>query len=328
MIDPVTTSLKDVQQRLLGLLTPQSILVGHSLNSDLQALKLTHPFIVDTAILYPHPRGPPLKSSLKWLAQKYLGREIQKGDGATGHDSIEDARACLGLVRQECEKGPLWGTSETSNEPIFKRLSRSPKANSISTVEGQREGKVGAIVDVGGSKPGFRSMAPYFIACSSDAAMSDAVRRCVLGDTDGAYIPGDGVELTWARFRSLEKLRGWVSDNRGGIGSFKEPETNGNNVKAQPEPSPKELDAVISEICRCVKEIRDFLPPCTLLMLYSGTGDPRPLVKLQEMQRKFKKEFNTKKWDELSVKWTDVEEQALKSACKRARRGLGMMTVT
>ncbi|KAL4874038.1 hypothetical protein BDV12DRAFT_158935, partial [Aspergillus spectabilis] len=89
MMDPVITTLADIQQRLLSLFTPRTILVGHSLNSDLNALKLTHPFIVDTTFLYPHPRGPPLKASLKWLTQKYLGKEIQKG--TTGHDSIEDA---------------------------------------------------------------------------------------------------------------------------------------------------------------------------------------------------------------------------------------------
>ncbi|KAI7092453.1 hypothetical protein KC352_g40302, partial [Hortaea werneckii] len=98
MLEGVTTSLADIQKKLLSILTPQTILVGHSLNSDLNALKITHPYIIDTALLYPHPRGPPLKSSLKWLAQKYLSREIQKGHGSTGHDSVEDAKACLDLV--------------------------------------------------------------------------------------------------------------------------------------------------------------------------------------------------------------------------------------
>ena len=68
MLDPVTTTLKDIQNRLLKLLHPRTILVGHSLDSDLKALQLTHPFIVDTTILFPHARGPPLKNSLKFLS--------------------------------------------------------------------------------------------------------------------------------------------------------------------------------------------------------------------------------------------------------------------
>ncbi|KAL8991946.1 MAG: hypothetical protein Q9169_007511, partial [Polycauliona sp. 2 TL-2023] len=126
-MNPITTSLPDIQKRLLDILTPATILVGHSLNSDLEALKLTHPFIIDTSILYPHPRGPPLKSSLKWLAQKYLSREIQKGHGSLGHDSIEDSRACLDLVKKKCEKGPEYGSVTSNSETIFKRLSRTPK---------------------------------------------------------------------------------------------------------------------------------------------------------------------------------------------------------
>ena len=127
-LENVTTSLKNIQDRLLKEITPKHILIGHSLNSDLMALKLTHPFVIDTSILYPHPRGPPMKSSLKWLAQKYLGREIQKGHGTKGHDSIEDAQACLDLVKMKCERGPQWGTSEATVESIFKRLKRTPKA--------------------------------------------------------------------------------------------------------------------------------------------------------------------------------------------------------
>src|SRR6187402_3407311 len=78
MLKPVTTTLQDIQKKLLEILHPRTILIGHSLNSDLTALQITHPYIVDTAIIYPHPRGPPLKSSLKWLAQRYLNRQIQK----------------------------------------------------------------------------------------------------------------------------------------------------------------------------------------------------------------------------------------------------------
>ena len=62
--------------------------------------------------------------------------------------------------------------------------------------------------------------------------------------------------------------------------------------------------------------------------MYSGTGDPREMARLQEMQRTFKREYATKKWDQLSVKWTDVEEQALKMACRKAREGLGFVTIT
>lgn len=77
-----------------------------------------------------------------------------------------------------------------------------------------------------------------------------------------------------------------------------------------------------------LKAIYDVLPPCTAFIIYSGSGDPREMSRLSNMQVQFKKEYRTKKWDELSVRWTDVEEQGLKAAAKEAREGgLGFMTI-
>ena len=320
-LENVTTSLKDIQYRLLEEITPKHILIGHSLNSDLIALKLTHPFVIDTSILYPHPRGPPMKSSLKWLAQKYLGREIQKGHGTKGHDSIEDARACLDLVKMKCERGPQWGTSEATVESIFKRLKRTPKAGSI---DASTDGKTGAIVDQGAPERNFGSMASYCIGCADDAEIVAGVKRAVLGDEDGSYIPGGGVDFTWARFQELAAFRGWWNDNRR---SFTDHNPQDSLPTSTDSPSLTLAESVAKTVSN-IKAVRDLLPPCTLLVLYSGTGDPREMARLQEMQRTFKREYAVKKWDELSVKWTDAEEQALKMACRKARDGLGFLTIT
>lgn len=325
-MDPVTTSLADIQKRLLEILTANTILVGHSLDSDLEALKLTHPFIVDTSILYPHPRGPPLKSSLKWLAQKYLGREIQKGHGSLGHDSIEDSRACLDLVKKKCEKGLEWGSVASTSETIFKRLSRTPKKGPRDTAPLGGQGKLGAIVDHGAPEKNFGQMASFSIGCSTDSEVVDAVKRAVAGDPDGATIPGGGVDFTWARMRDLEKARRWSNNDRYDLIQMDDP-TGQPNEKSI-EPSPSELAARVTAAVSCIKQVHESLPPCTLLVVYSGTGDPRDLARLQQMQRTFKQEYKTKKWDQLSVKWTDVEEQALKRACKKAREGLGFVTIT
>ena len=321
-LEHVTTNLKDIQDRLLKEITPKHILIGHSLNSDLMALKLTHPFVIDTSILYPHPRGPPMKSSLKWLAQKYLGREIQKGHGTKGHDSIEDARACLDLVKMKCERGPQWGTSEATVESIFKRLKRTPKAGT--SIDAGREGKTGAIVDQGAPERNFGSMASYCIGCADDAGVVAGVKRAVLGDDDGSYIPGGGVDFTWARFQELAGFRGWWNDNRRHVS---------NHTPQDSDPVSTDIPSTtlaesVTKTVNNIKAVRDFLPPCTLLVVYSGTGDPREMARLQEMQRTFKREYAVKKWDELSVKWTDTEEQALKMACRKAREGLGFVTIT
>lgn len=103
-LQSITTTLGDVQAYLRTIITPSTILIGHSLESDLHALQLSHPRCIDTAILFHHPRGRPLKPGLAWLTRKWLGRTIQdRGPG--GHDPEEDARACMDLLKAKIKNG-------------------------------------------------------------------------------------------------------------------------------------------------------------------------------------------------------------------------------
>ena len=322
MLEGVTTTLQDIQQKLTtSILTPDTILMGHSLNSDLSALKLTHPYIIDTALLFPHPRGPPLKSRLKWLAQRYLSREIQKGHGSTGHDSIEDAKACLDLVKQKCEKGKAWGTSEASGESIFKRLGRhqKPKRDKVNPI-GPDEYREGAVVDWGEPTRGYGAQARVAIGCESDDEIVAGIQRALTGDKDSSVVPKGGVDFIFARLRELEAHRGWwnrstTADNASLLSSTTESN------------SAADLSAVVSETVQHIRQIYDSLPLCTAFIVYSGSGDPRELGEMQALQQKFKEEYRVKKWDQLSVRWTDDEEQKLRKACEKARRGIGFITV-
>jgi RNA exonuclease 1 len=337
MLDPVTTSLSDIQARLLEILHPRTILIGHSLNADLGALKMTHPFIIDTSILYQHPRGPPLKSSLKFLTQRYIGREIQKGHGNKGHDSIEDAKACLDLVKQKCERGPTWGTSEASGESIFKRLRRSHRPANRGTYTGASTGRLGGVVDWGRPEKAFGAFADVCIGCKDDEEVVQGVKTAVNGDANGEKVPGDGLDFVWARLRGLEALRGWWNDSRNlndagliakaaAVAAHGGPEpafaSNGTT-----EVTPEVLAAAVTKTVSYVTAIYDSLPPCTAFIVYTGTGDPREMSRLQAQQQQFRKEYRLKNWDELSVKWTDDEEQALKRAVQTARNGLGFVVI-
>lgn len=323
-LDPVMTTLSDIQQKLLTILTPRTVLVGHSLNSDLTAVKITHPFIVDTTFIYPHPRGPPLKCSLKWLTQKYLGKEIQKG--TTGHDSVEDSRAVLDLVKQKCEKGEKWGSSEASNESIFRRLSRTPRPGQPPTTG---EGRTGAVVDWGNPARGLGAQATVAIGCDDDEGIVRGVSSTVNGDESNQSIPGSGVDFTWARLRELEIHRGWCNrlpdPNNANESTAFNPAAEGTSTSTT---AGADLAAKVSNAVSNIQAIYDSLPPCTLFMVYSGTGDPREISRLQAMHKQYRAEFQSRKpWDELSVKWTDTEEQALKKACESARQGCGFMCV-
>ncbi|KAE8386601.1 hypothetical protein BDV23DRAFT_196303 [Aspergillus alliaceus] len=83
---------------LFKLLQPETPLIGHAIDNDLNACRIIHPTVIDTVILYPVGAGLPNRMGLKTLSRKYLDRHIQTG-GNLGHDSKEDAIATGDLVR-------------------------------------------------------------------------------------------------------------------------------------------------------------------------------------------------------------------------------------
>ncbi|KAJ8040486.1 RNA exonuclease 1-like [Holothuria leucospilota] len=95
-LEYVKTTLQNVQAVLLSMFSSDTILIGHSLESDLLALKLIHSTVIDTALVFPHRRGPPYKRALRTLTAEYLQKLIQ--DDESGHDSMEDARSCMELM--------------------------------------------------------------------------------------------------------------------------------------------------------------------------------------------------------------------------------------
>jgi hypothetical protein len=105
------------RQLLFHLISPETPLIGHAIDNDLNTLRIIHPVIIDTVLLYPHPKGLPIKYGLKTLASMHLNRHIQ-ASGEIGHDSNEDAVATGDLVTVKVRekwkrmKGEGWGFQE------------------------------------------------------------------------------------------------------------------------------------------------------------------------------------------------------------------------
>lgn len=95
-------TLQEVQKDLLKFIFEDTILIGHSIENDLKALKLIHRSIIDTSIVFPHYYGLPYRRSLKSLTKSILKRDIQTADN--GHCSFEDSRACLELMLWKVRK--------------------------------------------------------------------------------------------------------------------------------------------------------------------------------------------------------------------------------
>lgn len=95
----IVESLEAARTLFYSIINPETILIGHGLENDLNACRMVHHKVVDTAIVFPHPRGLPLRYGLKSLASQHLGLTIQIENDGKGHDSAEDARAAGELVR-------------------------------------------------------------------------------------------------------------------------------------------------------------------------------------------------------------------------------------
>jgi len=131
-LEDVDYTVADAQAELRKLLTPHTVMIGHSLNNDLAALRLECPLVVDTAFLF-GLEGCPLTRlpSLKHLVEKVLGNKSFRGDNGQGvHDCGDDAQAALDVVlhrlRMSSEDGGdepvIWLEPPESPKPMEIRV--------------------------------------------------------------------------------------------------------------------------------------------------------------------------------------------------------------
>ncbi|KAI1712357.1 putative RNA exonuclease pqe-1 [Ditylenchus destructor] len=95
-LEKATHNFEGVRERFFELVNSETILIGHSLESDLKSMRIVHRRVVDTSVVFPHRLGPPKKRALKTLTSEILQKIIQEDE--TGHDSKEDASACMKLM--------------------------------------------------------------------------------------------------------------------------------------------------------------------------------------------------------------------------------------
>eukprot|EP00698_Gefionella_okellyi_P015550 TRINITY_DN438_c0_g1_i1.p1 TRINITY_DN438_c0_g1~~TRINITY_DN438_c0_g1_i1.p1 ORF type:complete len:562 (+),score=119.93 TRINITY_DN438_c0_g1_i1:50-1687(+) len=127
VLKDVTVTFQQAQEQFLQIVSANTIVVGHSLENDLNALRVCHQMVADTAILFADQRGATFKPALKWLANRYLSTEIQRGS----HNPVEDARTALALFNLKREHGPTFGSegamSDDETEPLMGALSRTQR---------------------------------------------------------------------------------------------------------------------------------------------------------------------------------------------------------
>lgn len=119
MLENVSKRLEDVQKDLQTLLPPDAILIGQSLNVDLHALKLMHPYVIDTSLVFNFTGERNRKPKLKTLAKEFLKEDIQTGKN--GHCSVEDALAAIKLVQLKLSQSIEFGDAVHTNREKYKQ---------------------------------------------------------------------------------------------------------------------------------------------------------------------------------------------------------------
>ncbi|KAA1114128.1 hypothetical protein PGTUg99_023194 [Puccinia graminis f. sp. tritici] len=296
----ITTRLIDVQKKLSELIDFNTVLVGHSLDCDLKALKLAHPWVIDTSVIYQHPRGLPMKPSLKWLASKWLGREIQSnGLPNGGHDSEEDARTAVQLLKKKMEKGLGFGEFTSDNESIFERMARgnlpkrsalvdfggSPASNSNSNPSSNDNQKVHNLV----IKNNWKNVDSF--AFGSDHEVADGIISAL-----------DDHDFVFGRFMELSHCLGWSQPH----GTKKEEQESGNNnnddessstgeKKKEEEEGEAEREERVKKLCKSldstISKLNERLPKGTSLIIINGHSDPRTMAQLNMKKNRFERSF-------------------------------------
>ncbi|XP_067002958.1 uncharacterized protein Rexo5 isoform X2 [Anabrus simplex] len=135
LLKDVTVRLEQVQRDLRALLPPDAILIGQSLNFDLQALKMFHPYVIDTSCIYNVTGDRYRKTKLAVLSEKFLGEEIQLGND--GHCSVQDSIAAMKLTQLKLANSIEFGdvsltTSRNSETAKLQKEQKKPCGCSMS----------------------------------------------------------------------------------------------------------------------------------------------------------------------------------------------------
>src|SRR5690606_32638434 len=91
-----------------------------------------------------------------------------------GHDSVEDALACIDLVKLKLEKGLKFGSHERTSENVFTRIERGHASS------GTRHGACwSALVDYSSSSRMYAQAAKKTVICNNDDEVVAGIKEVV-----------------------------------------------------------------------------------------------------------------------------------------------------
>lgn len=115
-LENVQFTLGHAQEFMKALCSDETVILGHALHNDLEAIQMEHHCLVDSSFLFPvkDPEGKNFVCSLRDLAKQLLHKEMP-----STHDSVNDARTALEAIQFYLEKDgkvdPITRTSKNGD---------------------------------------------------------------------------------------------------------------------------------------------------------------------------------------------------------------------
>ena len=289
-MEGVTTTLQDVQRELLEMVPCETILIGHSLENDLQKLKIIHANVIDTCALYPHKKGAPYRNALRFLTDRYLGRKIQEGS----HDSVADARATMELALLKFINGPSFGEVATDGGGLFDVLS----VYNVDCV----------MIDTPSMCSRLPAGSARVIEAGTDIEVKEKLLEEIKKKPDNLNrLAVYGHLHDFSKILSAEAQRAHARETN----PTDEETLVAERTKTQ---ALERLDAIVGEVWEA-------LPPNTLLLFTSGVGDAHTLRLAQE--QKWKRHQKIGNWGA----WTDEAEKDIRRLYDRTKSGVTFAAV-
>jgi len=305
MLQDVTTTLEDVREEILMVVSAEMILVGHSVENDLLALKIYHPLVIDTALLYQHPeRGSSYKPALRALTSRFLRRRIQ--ENKNGHDSIEDACAAMDLTLLKIKNGPAFG----------RRM--KPYCENLIQVLSNHERSCTLI--------GNRTMLHHYAVGSCNAVLANSDND-VLARAE-KEVRKASVDFLWLQFSELQSYYEGEAQNLKAmalhVAEMASLLTCNKGAKTSTKIKPclsQDLQTVLTQLDDRIRRLHEALPLNSLMITFSGHGDTPGVRWLQEL-----------KWKSLqlpkqagSERWTPHNEAVLEEYAAQAETTLAFV---
>jgi len=295
MMEGVTKTLEDSRQDVIDLVGGNTFIIGHSLENDLAALKIVHTKCIDTAILYPHGKGLPFKFSLKHLAERYLGKQIQSEQ----HDSVEDARTAMELARLKMHMGPNFGEFEVDGIGLCNILTKHKKyASLLDRQEVLRKHTVGCTNAI--------------ICATDDEVVTKAAKE----------IKSSTVNLVWAHLSELYAgLEAKVNDE---LDSFTRGMADGQDIVnrlKKVHQSIRESHAVQEELRKIdqrISALYENLPRNAMMIVVPGQGNTPYVRQLQRIKWEARSKNSVPCPESGQMEWNDQCDEHLCAAMREA----------